>query len=346
MAEAAGTALARLVSMVHLIDEHPGITTRQLASHFGRSMRRIRADIDTLDRAGFDDLLPDKTFEIDYDLYVAQDRLALRTPLELRAPLPVTEEEFALLLTGLGAAAPLLTDQERQWVPRTISALMAMRAPISKSTAAAPVPLAMESRLRDTVLLFRDAISQGRDTGFHYVSGAGTTSDRIFRPDSLTLGVEGWVVSGFCASAQERRTFRLDRMSGVEMMGRSSFPTIPASDTQAGVARSVEVDLQAQARLLLAESAASSLQVNEDGTITATFTVFDDAWMRKQLLNLAPWVITTRPRTYLEQAASFARTALVEQKQALHAYMGSVADRGVDGDGANPDNEHGAENHE
>ncbi len=344
MAEAAGAALARLVSMVHLIDEHPGISTKQLATHFGRSMKRIRADIDTLDRAGFDDLLPDKTFEIDYDLYVAQDRLALRTPLDLRAPLPLTEEEFALLLTGLGAAAPLLTDQERQWVPRTISALMAMRAPISKSGSAAALPLAVESRLRDTVILFRDAISGGNDTKFHYVSGAGATSDRVFRPDSLTLGGDGWVVSGFCSSARGRRTFRLDRMSDVEVMGPSTLEVVPAPEAQESAGRPVEVDLHGQARLLLGESAATSVEVNKDGTITATFNVFDDTWMRKQLLNLAPWVITTRPHNYLEEAAAFAKVALAKQKRATN--VRATPTLNVEGEGANADHEHGAEVHE
>lgn len=317
MAEAAGSALARLVSMVHLIDDRPGITVDQLATHFGRSRAQVRADIDTLDRAGFGDLLPDKTFEIDYDLYLEKGRLALRTPLNLLAPLPLTEQEFALLLTALGTLAPLLSDQERRWLPRTISALMAMRAPSSKTEGSPPIPWAVESRLRDLVNLFRTAIAQGANVEFDYVSGTGHHSQRTFNPDALTLDVDGWVSTGFCFNAQERRSFRLDRMTHVRLLDAPRFPPIPYVQRPELDPIIVEVDLYEQARWALGESAAKATKVHPDGTMTATYEVFYDGWLQKELLSLAPWVITTRPIRYLQEAAAFSKDALARQDAAL-----------------------------
>lgn len=317
MAEAAGSALARLVSMVHLIDERPGITVDQLATHFGRSRAQVRADIDTLDRAGFGDLLPDKTFEIDYDLYMEQGRLALRTPLSLRAPLPLTEQEFALLLTALGTLAPLLSDQELMWLPRTISALMAMRAPSSKTGVTPPMPWAVQSRLRELVNLFRTAIAQGRPLAFDYVSATGQRSERTFAPDALTLDVNGWVSTGFCFHAQQRRSFRLDRMANVRALDPPRFLPMPKVSRTESDAATVEVDLLGQAIWALGESAAKSTRQHRDGTVTATYEVFYDGWLQKELLTLSPWVIATRPSRYLREAAEFAKDALALQDAAL-----------------------------
>lgn len=317
MAETSGSALARLVSMVHLIDERPGITVDQLANHFGKSRARVKADIETLDRAGFGDLLPDKTFEIDYDLYLEQGRLALRTPLSLHAPLPLTEQEFALLLTALGTMAPLLSDKERMWLPRTISALMAMRAPSSKTGLTPPLPWAVQSRLRDLVNLFRSAIAEGTSVAFEYISATGEPSQRTFAPDALTLDVDGWVSTGFCFHARARRSFRLDRMSNARTLDPPSFPPLPNVARAETAATNVEVDLHEQAVWALGESAAKSTRLNPDGTITATFEVFHDGWLQKELLTLSPWVLSTRPDRYLREAAQFAKDALALQDAAL-----------------------------
>lgn len=64
MPEPSTTILARLISMVRIIDAQPGISVAELAQFFGRPEKRIRADIDLLDNAGVGDLLREERLRL------------------------------------------------------------------------------------------------------------------------------------------------------------------------------------------------------------------------------------------------------------------------------------------
>ena len=106
MPEAVQLAVVRLASMVAWIGEHPGVSVDELATHFHRTRRQVRRDIDYLASVG--DSMPGASFEIDWGLYEEEERVSLRSTMGASAPLRFSEAEAHALLIGLSAIAPLL----------------------------------------------------------------------------------------------------------------------------------------------------------------------------------------------------------------------------------------------
>lgn len=323
MPEERSDALARLVSMVTVIDRHPGITVEELAAHFGRSKARIRADIALLDRAGFDDLLPGRTFDIDYDLYLEKEQVRLHTPLNLSSPLPLTDREFALLLTGVQALAPTLDDDELALLPSTLSSLVAMRRKGDENRAvgsSVTVATTLSQERRKALNVIHDALSRAGTVSFHYLNAAGVHSDRVFTPLTLVAERDGWVTSGWCHSAGGSRTFRLDRMTKVRLMDPSDAegsarPTaVPSRTIHEPEGRDrgqmVTVTLDPQAQWAVHESPAFTVTTDASGQILATYRVWDERWFLAELLLLAPYVLATDPPYLQEAAGALARRAL------------------------------------
>lgn len=320
LAEDRGTALARLASIVRLIAARPGISVGELSLHFGRPRRSIRRDIETLDRAGIGDYLPGSTFEIDYFEFLETGRLYLREPLNLDAPLRLTDSELVRLVTGLRAIAPTLDAEEQGVLPAALSALFAARDSTESSSGthglSEVATSAMSALTASKIGELQAAVRSGGTVTFNYVDGAGRASARTVSPDELVCGDDGWVVSGWCADAQASRTFRLDRMTNL-VGAQKTIPAAPPpssvrvapAETEGPVGEEVRVTLRAEGRWRAMQSCAE-VEAGEDGTLCLTYRVWERNWMRSELLSLAPFVITTDPVTYFEEAGDFARRAL------------------------------------
>ncbi|WP_164996652.1 helix-turn-helix transcriptional regulator [Actinomyces minihominis] len=324
MAEDTVAALSRLISLVRLIDNQPGITVGELSQHFGRSKARIRSDIRLLDRAGVDDLLPGCTFEIDYDLFLEQDAVSLRSPLNIDAPLPITRQEFASVVTALQAMAPTLDEDDLQLLPQTLSALItaldATDAAELGTGSGLTIPT-MSQSTRQMILLIQKAMVEGRSITFSYLNRAGVESHRVVTPEALVQERDGWIVRGMCHRAMGERSFRLDRASGLSLADSATFArrtTSPTSNRLEEVGETVTVTLSSEAAWALKESPARTVKTARDGTIVAVFQSWDPVWMRTELLTLAPYVLDVLPRVYLEEASDFARRALASQERGPH----------------------------
>ena len=321
MPEPSTTILARLISMVRIIDAQPGISVTELAQFFGRPEKRIRADIDLLDNAGIGDLLPGRTFEIDYDLYTEQGLLTLRSPLNLSAPLPITEREFARLVTALQAMAPTLSDTEQQILPQTLSTLLAARSRMHAGTAdgdsLASLTPAISEATREKVATVQKALTDGKVVVFDYVNGAGRHSHRTASPSALVLERDGWVMTGYCHTAESERTFRLDRTTNLSEAQAALMSAVDATSSSQGrePGETVKVTLHSGAAWALRESPAATVEEGPAGRLSATYQVWDPTWMRTELLALAPYVEDVSPHHYLEETAVYARQALEETLQ-------------------------------
>ncbi len=296
--------------MVRLIDAHPGVSVSELAKHFGRAPSSIRMDVNLLDQAGVGELLPGETFDIDYELFTREDRVALRVPLALNGPLPLTKSEISALTVALGVIAPTLDEDELEILPGALSALISGHEGEFESAAAEVLPT-MPPATVQKIGQIQEALETGTAIALEYVDAAGVPSQRVVNPETLTCEVDGWVMSGWCYKAKAHRSFRLDRVI------RLSIAEKPQGDRPARSRRrsrndgqQVEVLLRPGASWALADSAAKRIQDNPDGTIVATYQVWDPLWFRTELLSLAPHVIATEPAHYFETAATFARHAL------------------------------------
>lgn len=295
--------------MIDYINRHPGVSVSELAAHFGRTVRQVRSDVELLDQAGIDDLLPGRTLEIDWDLYEAEDRVELFTSLEVNAPIALTGEEVARIIVGLQMIAPSLTASEREELPATISTLLAassQRPPIGEGVQTV-VPLVDSAHFAQVL----DAIESEGCLRIDYTNAAGISSTRDVWPTALVAERDGWVMSAWCSTRGEARSFRLDRVSSLKKCeGQPDRP--PRRRTQkvdVGSRENVEVTLCRDAEWVLGESVATQVKRTRD-SIVATFEVWDPSWLTAELLALAPYVEHTKPEEHLVQARNLAREAL------------------------------------
>jgi predicted DNA-binding transcriptional regulator YafY len=64
----------------------------------------------------------------------------------------------------------------------------------------------------------RNAIDQQRKIRFTYTRADGTPTQRTVRPLGLFFWGGGWTLGGWCELRDDFRTFRLDRMHGIETL--------------------------------------------------------------------------------------------------------------------------------
>ena len=309
MARSRPVAITRLVSMINYISRHPGVSVEQLAEHFGRTPRQVRSDVELLDQAGIDDLLPGRTLEIDWDLYEDEDRVELFTSLEVNSPIALTGEEVARIILGLQMIAPSLSEGERNELPSTISTLLAAssQSPPIGDGVQTVVPLVDSAHFAQVL----DAIESEGCLSIDYTNAEGVSSSRDVWPTGLVAERDGWVMSAWCSTRGEARSFRLDRVTSLKACeGEPHRPPRGRSQkTDVDLGENVEVTLSRDAEWVLGESVAKQAKRTRN-SIVATFEVWDPSWLAAELLALAPYVEQTKPEEHLVQARNFAREAL------------------------------------
>lgn len=179
MPENVSLAFVRLSSMVAWIADHPGVHVDEICSHFGRTRRQVRRDIEYLASVG--DSLPGQSFEVDWALFEEESRVSLRATLGAGAPLRLSEVEAQALLIGLSAIAPFLAPDVAAHLPHAalvVSALGGLGdADAQGSIDASP---ALASSL--PVEALRDALARKQRVSFDYVSSRGQSSHRVVDP--------------------------------------------------------------------------------------------------------------------------------------------------------------------
>ncbi len=96
--------------------------------------------------------------------------------------------------------------------------------------------LSRKTGAADHAARLRAAIRQRRMVRLAYVDAAGVQSDRRLRPLAVWTFEEGWMVSGWCELRGDFRTFRLDRIAGLEVLDERFAPD-EAKDLRAFLAR-------------------------------------------------------------------------------------------------------------
>jgi len=78
----------------------------------------------------------------------------------------------------------------------------------------------------------RKSIRQRRIVRIDYADGAGRASSRRIRPLAIWSFPEGWMITGWCELRQDFRTFRFDRITGLEVTD-DTFAHEPARSLRA-----------------------------------------------------------------------------------------------------------------
>lgn len=199
--------ISRLFEIVYLLLDRRSITAKELAEHFEVSVRTIYRDIETLSAAGI-------------PVYATQGkgggiRLMEHYVLNKSLLSDVEQKEVLFALQSLTAAQ----HSEADHVLAKLSGLFHTNAESWIEVDLAP--WGSSKRKTEEFTALKNAILSRRMMEFDYVNASGDKSRRHVEPMKLVFKVNVWYLQGFCLDKEELRTFKLSRISDMEVTDRS-----------------------------------------------------------------------------------------------------------------------------
>lgn len=297
--------VARMLTLVPWLLERPGASLREAADAFGVDVPTIRRDVEQLDFCGLPGLRGGDLFEVD----LVGDRIVVRMADELRRPLRLTPREALRLVLTVDGVADAYGDE-----------LPALRSAVDKVRGAAGVPEGVQVRFGDDgarwLPALRSAVSEQRRVRLTY-AGRNDSRPSPREVDAWALHVaEGrWYLQGHDARSEEGRTFRLDRIADLEVLGPAAQPPpeqeLPAPVYAPGPDDTViELVLDPPARWI---SDAVRTDVREEltgGRMRVVFSTDSPRWVRRLVLMGAGAVEVVRPSGLSEDVTEAATQAL------------------------------------
>lgn len=228
-------------------------------------------------------------------------------------PMMFTEDEALALAVGLLAArhfglAEIVPAAENarvkleQEMPPDLTTRM--RALVDTVTLALDTNATSHTSSSQILLSVSGAAQARRRVFMRYHSGQGTETERDFDPYGLAFHRGSWYVVGFCHLRDDLRSFRLDRIVGVELSDTSfdppkyfnalayvvqSIPTMPRAFNYEVL---LKTDLATAQREYM--STLGTLELTEDG-VTLRGTAEDIDWVARQLAKVSFNFVVRQP---------------------------------------------------
>jgi predicted DNA-binding transcriptional regulator YafY len=296
------TPATRLITLIMLLQRQPNQKAAELANKLGVSVRTLHRYFEMLDEMGI-------------PIYAERGPLggfSLVRGYKL-PPLMFTPEEAVAVYLGAslvgqmwgqlyqepaqGALAKLdnvLPDEQRveiAWARRSLVATGMHRAD----------PGALSPLLEK----IRRAARQRHQIKMTYQNSAGrSVTERRVDPYALVHRSGWWYLVGYCHLRQAMRTFRVDRIRGLELLSQT-FQMEEDFDIHAYLDAEFKDQPLVRARLRFAPEAAraavanlpgqESLQENPDGSLEVVLAAPDLDWLASMVLSFASWVIVLDP---------------------------------------------------
>ena len=210
--------LAFLLALVPYLIDQVRVTVDDAAAHFGISADDMRKSVTLIAMSGTPGAVGTYThetlFDIDWDDFEQRDIIRFR-----RAPMDdkprFSSREAAALLAGLQRVAA------RTGISGSVD-VAGLMAKLARGASSTPAPLAVRAGADDEVhALLGTAITENRRVRIDYVTTRGERELREVDPIRLDGVDEAWYLHGWCLSRDAERTFLLDRMASVELLGEA-----------------------------------------------------------------------------------------------------------------------------
>lgn len=293
MSETSSERLARLLTLVPWLRAHDGITIADAARHFQITPDQLTRDLWQLIVCGIPGYGPDQLVDIQF---WDDDRIHVIDSMALDHPLRLTGEEVAALLMGLRMLAQVPGPHERQDVLTAMTKLESVGAPeISVDIAVNAAP--------GIVSAVQTAIDEGAAVRIGYASA---DRDHVDTRDIFPQGtytVDGIVyVQAWCSTAEDVRTFRLDRiheaipLASVEVPKPDVVPTmtLPVTEPQDADVAEVHID-SAAAWILDTDPAVVASEPKPDGGYVGHVRFASLGWLVRWVLGHGGVVTVVEP---------------------------------------------------
>lgn len=309
MTRGAAPRLARMLSLVPYLQQHPGIAVAEAAAVFGVTERQLRDDLDLLFCCGLPGYTPGDLIEVSYE----GDRITLGNADTMARPLTLTPEEALALVVAARALAAEPGLVERDALDRALAKLEA-----GFESTAGRVEIALDAA-GDTLATVEQATEARRRLHLSYHNPSrDEVSERDVDPMRV-LNVDGrWYLEGWCRRVDGVRLFRLDRVLSATVLD------VPAEVPESASPRAIVEGLYQPApedplvTLLLDREARwvadyyphEALEEQPEGGVRLDLRVHDDGWLRRLLLRLGSHARVVQPVTLADEVRETARAAL------------------------------------
>ena len=326
----ASDQLTRLLALPAWVADNPGVSIKEAAEHFGVAPAVIERDVNTLWVSGLPGGLHGDLVDFDASDFEA-GRLRLSEPLGLDRPVRLTRQEAISLLMALRVLADLLADDDAS-APVIASTQQAVtdlltagasddadtQADVRVGLSTGPVPEHADrcGHTAQVLAAVRSALRDRRRLHLAYVSATDTPSERDVDPITLESDGSHMTLVGWCLSAQAERSFRLDRITSVEVL---DVPSVrhraprrkhrSSIDRSVGESPRVTLTLRPTGRWL-AEQIPCVSQEEVDGGLRVVVEGRDRVWLIGLVLSAGRHLIAVEPADLAHDATEAAQQAL------------------------------------
>ncbi len=208
--------LARMISIIMLLLEHRIISATKLAMMFEVSPRTIFRDIDTINEAGIPIIAYPgvkggigimEEYKIEKGLFTVPDIISLLSGL---GSIPLSSEEILTTMAKIKGLLPKEHIHEIELKSNKITTDYTSW----KGIKSLPV----------NIKEIRAALDKNHFLYFQYYDRGGRETARKIEPYRLIFKDSNWYIHAYCLSRQDFRTFRLSRMSSLQVLDETFIP--------------------------------------------------------------------------------------------------------------------------
>jgi proteasome accessory factor C len=311
--------LSRLLALAPYLQTRGEVPLREVAADFSVSPDQILKDLRVLYMCGLPGFGPGELIDINVEALLDDPEGLVRIDNAeyLARPLRLGSNEASALIVALRALLDSSTVASREVVERTLAKLEA-------ATEAGALPLVdvrvPEQRpgLTQTRNDLERALRTNKQARVHYVvPSRDETTDRVVDPIALLLRDGNTYLDAWCHLAEDRRLFRVDRISSVVVLDSDrERHDLEPRDLAEGLFESgpddlvVRVRLTAQMRWFAESYPVLTVTEIEDDGLEVTLAVSDEQWLLRLAMRFGHGLTVLDPIGLSDRIRDVAQYAL------------------------------------
>jgi len=311
--------LSRLLTLAPYLQTRGAVPLAEVAADFDVSRDQILRDLRVLYMCGLPGFGPADLIDINVEsLLEDPDGLVRIDNAEFLArPLRLGSNEASALIVALRALLDSSVEASREVVERTLAKLEA-------ATEAGSMPLvdvqlnAQRPGLQQALRVLSQAIAGDRQARIGYlVPSRDENTDRVVDPIAVLQRDGKSYLDAWCHLADDRRLFRVDRISEVEVLDSPrAVPDLAPRDLSEGLFEAgpedlvVRVQLSPDMRWFSEYYPVLSVQTAADGSQEVTLAVTDERWLLRLAMRFGSGLTILEPAALDERLRVLAASAL------------------------------------
>jgi len=318
MSATAKDQVARLLALVPLIGREGALHVEEAAAALGVTPAQVVQDLRVLIFCGWPGYLPHQLIDVDLDAFDegGDGRIRISNAEYLDAPLRLSRAEASAVIVALRTLREGADDTTRASVD---SALKKLEDAVEEGAVASvdvPEQEWAASRVRGELA---GALERGRQVRLaYYVPARDERTERVVDPLGLVTHQGASYLDAWCHRADDRRSFRLDRIESAEVLESpaESHDDVAPLDLSEGIFRPAldmplaTLRLRREARWVAEYYPVEATRELSEGGLEVDLRVADERWLLRLLLRLSPYAEVLRPEEFTQRLHSAAREAL------------------------------------